>query len=969
MSRVFVAEELALGRRVVVKVLAPELAESLSGERFAREARLAARLQDPRIVPVLTAGAIGELPYYTMPFVEGESLRARMSRTASPGHAIPLSEAISVLRDVALALEYAHAHDVVHRDIKPENVLLSGRTAVVTDFGIAKALVAAGTGGHQRPERGSARDLQTLTQLGVSLGTPAYMAPEQAVGDTVDHRADLYAWGVMAYELLTGAHPFAGKTSAQQLIAAHVSEKPAPLGSRAHGLPAALDALVMPSLEKDPAARPQSARDVVAALDTISSQVSGGMIAATGARTHGGRGWMIAAAAVVGGIALGALLIARRSTTSAKTDSALIAVLPFRVSSADPSLGYLREGMVDLIAAKLVRSPRTVDQRSLLAAWWRAGGSATQDIDHAAAARVAAGLGAGRLIEGDIVGSTNQLTISASLASAPNGSRRGRASATGVATQLPLLVDSVMAQLLAIDAGESEQRVAALASTPLAALEAYLAGEANNRAGRYTDAGDRFADAIRIDSTFALAGLGLTIASEWTGDPRGAYGRTVAIRHGDKLGTRDRLYLGPTDPDSEETTYAEALAREEVAVQTAPDAPDLWYQLGDRQFHYGGAVNGTPEGWRRSAAALERGLALDSTYAPLLEHLPLVYGYLGDTTKAQLATVRVLRDTTVLYYPASRVIYAADSAARAASVRDLESSKRPLLAGYAAITTLIGGGDFSFADDLLSDARARSATERDRDYLSQMQFTVAMESGQPRRAARIATGLPNRLAERMFAATFWDGDSTAAAAQYAEARGLVSVGPPAEPNARRAWITTVFDVAQYELARGDTTSASRAIAQLRALPAVAHDPVESVRPGRLALILDAQLAAREARTNASPRLNSLDSLLRLGPFGDHVRLAGNLVASRLWERAGNLQRAYEAAQRWAVASGPEAGTLYATYLREQGRLGGLVGDREAAIAAYRRYLRLRARHEPSLDRDVATVRAELEKLERQSSGR
>ncbi len=550
-----------------------------------------------------------------------------------------------MLRDIALALEYAHAHDVVHRDIKPENVLLSGRTAVVTDLGIAKGLVAAGTGGHQRPERSRARDLQTLTQLGVSLGTPAYMAPEQAVGDAVDHRADLYAWGVMAYELLTGVHPFAGKTSAQQLIAAHLSEKPAPLSSRRRDLPAALDTLVMRSLEKEPDARPQSAHDLVAALDTISSRLLGGTIAATATRSDRRRVWMIAAAVVIAGIALGALVVARRSANSANTDPALIAVLPFRVSSADASLGYLREGMVDLIAAKLVRSPRTVDQRSLLAAWRRAGGSATQDIGHAMAMRVAAGLGAGRLIEGDIVGSANQLTVSASLASAPNGSRRGRASATGVAAQLPLLVDSVMAQLLAIDAGESEQRVASLASTPLAALEAYLAGQADYRAGRYAAAADRFADAIRIDSTFAFAGLGLSITSGWTLDPRGELGHDVAVKYANKLGTRDRLYLGPTDPDSATTTYTEGLARREVAIQTVPDAPDLWYRLGDYQVHYGAAVNGTREGWHRAAAALERGLVLDSTYAPLLEHLPMVDAYLGDTAKARLATVRLMRDT------------------------------------------------------------------------------------------------------------------------------------------------------------------------------------------------------------------------------------------------------------------------------------------------------------------------------------
>ena len=160
MSRVFVAEEVALGRRVVVKVLEPELAQGLSVERFAREAKLAARLQDPRIVPVLTAGTAGDLPYYSMPFVDGETLRARMARATAAGELVALGECASILRDVALALEYAHGHDVVHRDIKPENVLLSGRTAMVADFGIAKALAAAGT-------TGGGRSGGALTQAGM----------------------------------------------------------------------------------------------------------------------------------------------------------------------------------------------------------------------------------------------------------------------------------------------------------------------------------------------------------------------------------------------------------------------------------------------------------------------------------------------------------------------------------------------------------------------------------------------------------------------------------------------------------------------------------------------------------------------------------------------------------------------------------------------------------------------------------
>ena len=175
MSRVFVAEESALGRRVVIKVLPPDLAAGVNVERFRREIQLAASLQHPHVVQLLTAGAADNLLYYVMPFIPGESLRAKLAREGE----LPVPEVVRILRDVVDALSYAHAQGVVHRDIKPDNVLITGKHAVVTDFGVAKA-VSASSG------------QSTLTSLGVALGTPAYMAPEQAAADPhVDHRADL----------------------------------------------------------------------------------------------------------------------------------------------------------------------------------------------------------------------------------------------------------------------------------------------------------------------------------------------------------------------------------------------------------------------------------------------------------------------------------------------------------------------------------------------------------------------------------------------------------------------------------------------------------------------------------------------------------------------------------------------------------------------------------------------------------
>jgi tRNA A-37 threonylcarbamoyl transferase component Bud32/tetratricopeptide (TPR) repeat protein len=261
MSQVFVATETALGRRVVVKVLPPDRIGDVNIERFKREIQVAARLQHAHIVPVLAAGETNGLPYYTMPFVDGESLRSRLATNG----ALTSAETVNILRDVARALAYAHEQGVVHRDIKPDNVMIAHGSAVVTDFGIAKAISASRT---HAPDA-------TLTQVGTSIGTPAYMAPEQAAGDpATDHRADLYAFGCMAYEMLTGEPPFVEK-SPHQLLAAHMGKEPVPISSRRSDVSPALAAIVTQCLAKDPAARPSAAMDVARLLDTATTDSSG----------------------------------------------------------------------------------------------------------------------------------------------------------------------------------------------------------------------------------------------------------------------------------------------------------------------------------------------------------------------------------------------------------------------------------------------------------------------------------------------------------------------------------------------------------------------------------------------------------------------------------------------------------------------------------------------------------------------
>ena len=274
MSRVFLAKETALDRQVVVKVLSTSLLDEVFSERFAREIRVSARLQHPGIVPVLSVGTAVGVPYYVMPYIAGESLRHRMAQIED-GDGLPLARAVAILRDVARALAFAHEQGIIHRDIKPENILLSGDAAVVADFGVAKALDAARTG-LGKPT--------TLTQAGTSPGTPAYMSPEQAAGDpSLDARSDIYAFGVVAYELLAGEHPFAHRQSVQAMVAAHLTEAPRPLGARAAGVPQELAALVMRCLAKNPEDRPASAGILVDVL--TSDRDSPGVSADHAART------------------------------------------------------------------------------------------------------------------------------------------------------------------------------------------------------------------------------------------------------------------------------------------------------------------------------------------------------------------------------------------------------------------------------------------------------------------------------------------------------------------------------------------------------------------------------------------------------------------------------------------------------------------------------------------------------------
>jgi TolB-like protein/Tfp pilus assembly protein PilF/tRNA A-37 threonylcarbamoyl transferase component Bud32 len=500
MARVFVATERALGRRVVIKVLSPELAAEVSAKRFEREIRLAASLQQANIVPVLSAGETNGIPHYTMPFVEGRSLRERLQTDGR----LPIGEAVSVLRDVARALAYAHERGVVHRDIKPENVLLSGDAAVVTDFGIAKAIASA-----RNAEGSAARPEGTVTQIGTSVGTPAYMAPEQIAGDPmIDHRADIYSFGCLAYELLSDKPPFAA-TSVHSLFAAHLSERPVPLLDKNPDAPPALAAIVEQCLEKDPARRPQTAREILRVLEV--SSTSGGWITRVVRRVpRQHRKVALGVVALVIVIAAWQAIVALGVLRPPPT----VAVIPFLNVSADSGDQYLADGIADGLTTALGKVGG-IDVKSRSLGYQYRG---RREID---ARAIGATLGVSHVLHGSVDRSGNRLRVSAQLTRARDNLEvwsqdyvRNADDAFAVQDEITRLVVAALPRGLG-----TRQRLPASASSGTNnpdAYDLYLRGRflLQRRGAGVGQSIGNFAQAIAKDSGFAHAYAAYALALE-----------------------------------------------------------------------------------------------------------------------------------------------------------------------------------------------------------------------------------------------------------------------------------------------------------------------------------------------------------------------------------------------------------------------------------------------------------------------
>src|SRR5438309_10070857 len=424
MATVFLAEDLKHHRSVAIKVLHSELTAALGAGRFLREIEIAARLQHPHILPLYDSGAAAGFLYYVMPYVEGESLRDRLTREKQ----LPQDDALRIATEVAGALAYAHSHGIVHRDIKPENIMLSGGTAVVTDFGIARAVSAAGQSRH-------------LTETGTIIGTPAYMSPEQASGsEEIDGRSDKYSLACVVYEMLVGEPPFTGPT-AQAVLARHSLDMVSPPSIVRSTIPDAVEGAVLRALAKVPADRYPTTALFAEALNMPS--------AATGAHRRATLDravrrprialWRIAPVAAVV-VALAAYLAIRsaragRGAAAGGLDPRHVAVLYFEDESNGKTLGYLADGLTEALIAELSRiQPLVVTSRN---------GVAQFRQDSIAPDSIARALDAGTLVQGAVNDVGGRVRVSVRLIDGASGADYKRASFEQPVGDLLLARDSL----------------------------------------------------------------------------------------------------------------------------------------------------------------------------------------------------------------------------------------------------------------------------------------------------------------------------------------------------------------------------------------------------------------------------------------------------------------------------------------------------------------------------------------------
>ncbi len=892
MSRVFLAEDLALHRDVVIKVLHPELAAGVNAERFNREVLLSARLQHPHIVPVLSAGQLDGLPYYVMPFVKGESLRDRIA--TSP---LSISEIVGILGDVAKALGYAHSESVVHRDIKPDNILLSGGAATVADFGIAKALSSAR---QQEPGEG-------LTSLGMSLGTPAYMAPEQVAGDpSTDHRADIYSLGCVAYEMLTGQSPFAGK-SPQQMLAAQVMETPVPVAQERPGVPSALASLVMRCLEKEPSRRPQSASEVASALETTGAYEV--LQPVRGAWSN--RGAFTAAAAVALLAALGVSAYRVMRSPAAPSGAINLAVAPFEV--LDPQLALWKEGMVDVLSRNLDGAgPIRALSPSVTIKRWEG------HAERAAAIAFGKTVGAQIVMYGQLQSSGRDfVNARVWIVDADKDAPPVEIEVRDSIARMDRVSDSLsIRSLVAIGRMRTigAAQLASLGSSSLPAIRAFLHGAQFFRRAQWDSAAASLRDAVAVDSTFGIAYAMLGESYGWTGE--GDNGRQWKafesaggqIRPG--LSPHDSLTLAAVNhyaqwnkrgPNSSEE-IRRAFAAAAAVTQQYPDDAPAWYLYADMRFHHDKEITE-----REALGLFDRAIRADSDFAPAYIHA-IELAYRNGTPAGERYGNAYLARAPASLTRSSIALATGMSSGRLrdgalAAVLDTTS---PLVGGsaFTALRRLPDGGEAGLV--LLRAGEKRYQGAGGRAFRTRLADGLAFR-GHISEAWRLGIENPTYTVAEIAALGLIPADSAAKV-----------LGP---------WVKRRDDYSFFALpalaAAGDT-------AQLNLLSAGAERMVKTDTSLRMRTVLGYFAAsahaysvlARGDSNAATPLFDKLSDSLVVLPIDQFVR-------ARLVART-DPKRALLMLGRMSL----QIDLLYVARELERGRLAERVGDRELAVDSY-----------------------------------
>ncbi len=563
MATVYLAHDLKHDRQVAIKVMHEELSAAIGGERFVREITTIARLQHPHILPLIDSDSAGGMLYYVAPYVRGETLRELLARE---GRLAP-DRAATLALEIADALAYSHREGVVHRDIKPENILLQEGHAVLADFGVARALTAAGG--------------TTMTQAGFAVGTPAYMSPEQATASSViDGKADIYALGCVLFEMLAGQPPFTG-SNLQQVVAAHVTTPAPAIASIRDDTPRALADLVTACLAKDPTARPSAA--VVAERLKTATTSSG-----PAASRAGGRGRLIAfTGAAVALLAAGAWWVLGRKDTSATSisgDASAIAVMPLSAIS-DSSLARLGQDLVVTLSTTLdgVGELHTVDAPTLLLNTRNAPSPLPLDRARAIATR----LGAGSVLTGTLIHESGQVRAAVALYRVGDDTAIARASTLAPAEDISALTDSLTWQVLRQvwrGGAPPSPVLTGLTTSSFAALRHFLDGERHFQELDVDAAMAEYRRAFELDSTFVQAYLRYDAARTWSlQEPdSAAHARLLALAS--RLPDRERLWLEATQQTG---PLPEQVARWQELIRRYPDYPPILMSGVDGIVHSG----------------------------------------------------------------------------------------------------------------------------------------------------------------------------------------------------------------------------------------------------------------------------------------------------------------------------------------------------------------------------------------------